>query len=249
LSRIIKAAELKVLIPNDEQTVIRSAEPIERDGVAPAQGTILESSNLLQGAQEKAAAIIAEAEKKAQAILSAAEIEGEELRLQAQQEGFAQGREAGFQAGKEEALTQGASFLDILERTVEESARVRAESLAALEDDFLKLSLLLADKIVRKVVEEDISWLEPIIREALTALGQVDDILVRLHPNDYAVISGNPDLMTIATRTRIRFDSDVTIAQGGCLIESENGLIDARLEKRLGKIGKQLLEVLYDENA
>jgi flagellar biosynthesis/type III secretory pathway protein FliH len=121
--------------------------------------------------------------------------------------------------------------------------------LAALEDDFLKLSLLLADKIVRKVVEEDISWLEPIIREALTALGQVDDILVRLHPNDYAVISGNPDLMTIATRTRIRFDSDVTIAQGGCLIESENGLIDARLEKRLGKIGKQLLEVLYDENA
>jgi len=61
-------------------------------------------------------------------------------------------------------------------------------------------------------------------------LGQVDDILVRLHPNDYAVISGNPDLMTIATRTRIRFDSDVTIAQGWLFIESENGLIDARLE-------------------
>ena len=32
------------------------------------------------------------------------------------------------------------------------------------------------------------------------------------------------------------------------MIESDTGIIDARLERRLGKLANHLLEVLYDEN-
>ncbi len=150
MSKIIKAADLKILIPNEEQTLIPAAEQARSQGQAEA-GTILEGSNLLQDAQRKAESLTARAKQKAEALMAAAEAEAEALHLRAEKEGFEQGRQEGLRAGKEEALREGAALITVLEQAVQEGgARARAGSLAALEDDVLKLSLLLADKIVRK---------------------------------------------------------------------------------------------------
>ncbi len=246
MSRIIKAAELKILIPNEKQTVIPAPERAQTDGGTEA-GTILDGSNLLQDAQRKAEALLAQAENEAQDLLDAARAEAEVLHLRVQKEGYRAGHEQGLLAGKEEASREAAALINVLEQAVEEAARVRARSLAALEDDFLKLSLLLADKIVRKTIKDDLSWLEPIIKEALSTLGAVTQISIRLNPVDYAIASAKGDEFAGLTRVRLQFESDAAVNQGGCLIESENGLIDARLEKRLGKIGRHLMEVLYDD--
>jgi len=248
LSKIIKAADLKILIPNEEQTLIPAAEQARSQGQAEA-GTILEGSNLLQDAQRKAESLTARAKQKAEALMAAAEAEAEALHLRAEKEGFEQGRQEGLRAGKEEALREGAALITVLEQAVQEGARARAGSLAALEDDVLKLSLLLADKIVRKTVQDDLSWLEPIIKEALSALGAVREIIIRLNPVDYAIVSAKVDEFSGLTRAQLQFESDATVNPGGCVLESENGMIDARLEKRLGKLGKHLMEVLYDEGS
>src|SRR5690606_1789349 len=130
----------------------------------------------------------------------------------------------------------------------DEAVRLRAANLQTLEDDFLKLSVFLADKIIRKEVETDISWLQPILKEALEALGTVERAVVLLNPVDYALLQNHEQDLNLSSRAQLTFEQDPSISQGGCLIESDTGLIDARLERRLGKLAHHLLEVLYDEN-
>lgn len=243
MSRVIKAAELKVLIPNESQTVIPAAD-LNQAQSQSVQGTVLQSTNLLKDAQEKAAEIVKQAEAKGAALLKEVEEQQDLIRLRAKEQGFEEGYQEGLQEGKKTALQEAEQLLALLESNIEETARVRAEALGALEDDFLKFSLLLADKIIRKRVRDDISWLTPVITDALQALGQVAEIKVRLNPVDYALIE---EEQLLAVRAKLEFERDETIEQGGCLIESENGLIDARLEQRLGKLGRQLLEVLYND--
>ena len=207
----------------------------------------MEATNLIEDAQAKAADILARAEEEAHQRLQQAEAEVETLRLRAKEAGFAEGYEEGLEEGRQKALAKASDLLSLLESTVEEAVRLRAASLRALEDDFLKLSVFLADKVIRKAVEADISWLKPIIKEALEVLGTVDQMVVLLNPVDYALLQNYQQDLSL-TRTKLVFEQDPSITQGGCLIESETGLIDARLERRLGKLAHHLMEVLYDEN-
>lgn len=252
MSKIIKAAELKVLVANDSQTVIPAMPALEK--TAPlsegknSAGTILEATNLIEDAQRKAEEIIIQAEKEAEALRQQLEEELESIRLKAKESGFSEGFQEGLVEGRTQALENANELISLLENVVEEGVKLRANNLAALEDDFLKLSLLLADKIVRKTIDDDIAWLRPIIKDALTALGQVEEVIVLLSPQDYALLQAYGEDLHISTRTKLVFEQDATLTPGGCLIESESGLIDARLESRLGKLAQQLLEVLYHED-
>ena len=247
MSKIIKAAELKVLVTDDTDTVI-PAICVERDGLGVPEGTLLDGSNLIQDAKRQAQEIVLQAEEEAQLRLAKAAEEVETLRLKAKEEGYAQGYEEGLVEGKEKALQEAEDLLRLLQSTVEEGVRLRVSGLAALEEDFLKLSLLLADKMVRKTIADDVSWLESIIKEALQSLGNVREIVVYVNPMDYSLIKEQEKDLFVTAKANVVFQQDTSVSQGGCLIESENGLIDARLEQRLGKLGKSLMEVLYDEN-
>lgn len=247
MSKIIKAAELKVLVTNETHTVI-PASPGKGSGVAAGGATILDGSNLIGDARRQADQIVTRAEEQAQRILQQANEEVENILLKAKEEGYAQGYAEGLVEGEEKARQEANDLLMLLEAIVEEGVRLRAAGLEALEEDFLKLSLLLADKIMRKSVEDDIAWLEPVIKDALRSLGTANEIVVLLNPMDYSLIKECEDDLLLGTKAKLTFERDSTISQGSCLIESENGLIDARLEKRLGKLGRHLMEVLYNEN-
>jgi len=249
LSKIIKAADLKVLVTSDDQTIIPVIPTEKGSNEGFTKGaTILDAANLLEDAQAKADEILAQAEREAQERLEQAEEEVESIRLRAKEAGFAEGYQEGLEEGRQKALEKAAELLALLQSTVDEAVRLRAANLQALEDDFLKLSVFLADKIIRKEVETDISWLQPILKEALEALGTVERAVVLLNPVDYALLQNHEQDLNLSSRAQLTFEQDPSISQGGCLIESDTGLIDARLERRLGKLAHHLLEVLYDEN-
>lgn len=247
MSRIIKAAELEVLIPNDSQTVIPAPASIRETSATHENHTLLKSANLVQEAQRKATEILRDAKEQAQSILDSADEEVEIARLQAKEQGFEEGLQEGRVEGKQSAIEEAGNLLSLLQSTVEEATVLRVNNLESLEDDFLKFSLLLADKIVKKQVSGDISWLNPVVRDALGALGSVDKIIIRVNPEDYDLIIEYEEALELNSRVSIEFEADSSISPGGCLIESDKGLIDARLEKRLGKIATHLMEVLYDE--
>jgi len=69
LSRIIKAAQLQILVPDSNNRVFRSEDPSNLSSQSLSQsskleGTILQASTLMENAKNEAASIIADAQKK-----------------------------------------------------------------------------------------------------------------------------------------------------------------------------------------
>lgn len=255
MSKIIKAAELKVLVTDDTAAIIRPvidpestmSEPEKVLDSEAREGTILEASDLISQAKAKAEEIRQEAEEEVEALWAKTKTELEELRNQAQQEGFEAGYGAGYQEGSERADKETARLLHLLEETLTSAAAQRAAALARLEQDFLKLSIILAEKIVKRTIVHDPTWLKPVIEEAYSKLGTVTECVIRLSPDDYQVIQDQDIRVGGAGVERLVFQPDANLSPGDCVIETDSGTIDASLEKRLGKAAQYLMEVVYDE--
>ncbi len=252
MCKIIKAADLKVLVPEESTEVIRPVVQPESPGeeqkfeAVAQEGTILEASDLIAQAKAKAAEIIAAAEEQAATLRAQAEEEAAQLRKQAESHGYEEGYKTGFEEGNARADEEAARLLNLLQQLVDQAAADRASALARLEEDFLKLSLILAEKIVRKTIDEDPTWLAAVIEEACKRLGTVDECIIHLNPEDYAVLKAEEFRLSGAGVERITFRPDPSLQPGGCVIETDGGTVDASLEKRLGKLAHHLLEVMYD---
>jgi len=144
-------------------------------------------------------------------------------------------------AGICSALTEAVSIVSKLrERVVKES-----------EEELLKLSFMLAKKIIRQEIKHDRQIMTMLVSEALREFPEQHDIVLCLHPEDYKVISSNRELFLagVGDQRQITLKSDEAMTLGGCVVESSSGIIDARIEAQLDEIYRNLIEgraTLYD---
>ena len=128
---------------------------------------------------------------------------------------------------------------------IREATRDRAAALRQLEPDFLKLAVLVAEKIIRREISEDPRWLQPIIADALDRLGAAEEVVVRIHPKDLQPLRDAQQSWS-DFRGSIHWETDDSLKRGTLICETEFGAIDASLEQRLGTLATSLLEVVYD---
>jgi len=144
-------------------------------------------------------------------------------------------------AGICSALTAAVSIVSKLrERIVKES-----------EEELLKLSFMVAKKIIRQEIKQDRQIMTLMVGEALREFPEHHDIVLCLHPEDYKVISSNRELFLsgVGEERLITLKSDEAMTLGGCVVESSAGIIDARIEAQLDEIYRNLIEersILYD---
>ena len=137
-------------------------------------------------------------------------------------------------AGICSALTEAVSIVSKLrERVVKES-----------EEELLKLSFMLAKKIIRQEIKHDRQIMTMLVGEALREFPEQHDIVLCLHPEDYKVISSNRELFLagVGDQRQITLKSDEAMTLGGCVVESSSGIIDARIEAQLDEIYRNLIE-------
>jgi flagellar assembly protein FliH len=144
-------------------------------------------------------------------------------------------------AGICSALTAAVSIVSKLrERIVKES-----------EEELLKLSFMVAKKIIRQEIKQDRQIMTLMVGEALREFPEHHDIVLCLHPEDYKVISSNRELFLsgVGEERLITLKSDEAMTLGGCVVESSAGIIDARIEAQLDEIYRNLIEersILFD---
>jgi len=196
-------------------------------GIMPEGGGVLNKK--VMDAKAKAQAIVDEA------VLEADRIREEAIALQerikkemekAKKDGFAAGREEGMSAALEKAV----ALQDLRDRFY-----------AGAEPEIIKLVMTIAEKVIGKMVREHEGAIKSIVRQAVdSTLGE--RITVKLNPEDYKIITaGEHEFKDIFDRTkRIAFKEDEAVKKGGCMVETEIGTIDARLETQLKAIKKAL---------
>jgi type III secretion system HrpE/YscL family protein len=220
MSKIIKKSDVRKEGMLIGKTPASNIPPMESGGVLNKK--VLE-------AKDRAQTIIDEAVNEADRIRSEAraileQISGEMER--AKKDGYSNGREEGLAA-----VTEQLASLNSIKEKFYSSA----------EPEIIKLVMTIAEKIIGKMVRENEAAIKSIVRQAVeSSLGE--RITVRLNPEDYKIVSSVEfEFRDVLDRTkRIVFKEDESIKQGGCVVETEVGTIDARLETQLKAIRKAL---------
>lgn len=196
--------------------------------IMPSEGGGILNKKVLDASQ-RARDIVEEATKEADSIR--AEARGFLSQVKGELE---KARKNGYAGGKEEGLASVAEQVFGL-------SIVREKFYANAEPEILKLVMIIAEKVIGKMVHENEGAIKSIVHQAVdSAIGE--RITVRLNPEDHKIITADDfEFRDIFDRTkRIAFKEDETIRKGGCVVETEVGTIDARLETQLKAIKKAL---------
>ncbi|MGZ3633040.1 MAG: HrpE/YscL family type III secretion apparatus protein [Parachlamydiaceae bacterium] len=139
----------------------------------------------------------------------------EELKAQAQREGF----EAGFK-----------SWAEMIAKQEAEIKKVRAE----IEKMIAPVALKAAKKILGREMELSNEVIVDIVSTSLKSVAQHKKITIHVNKKDYASLEANRprlrELFESLESLSIRESSDVQ--SGGCIIETEGGIINAQLENQ-----------------
>ncbi len=180
-------------------------------------------------------AILREAREEADRIVRAAESRVAEVERAARDRGMAEA-ESQIQARVERAVEE---YRERLSVSLEELMRLRSEIAAEVEHDLVRLALEIARKIVHREVTVDRDVALTLARVALGRLHSRAAATVRLHPNDYAYAFEHRERLSIDAAVEII--EDRTVSPGGCIVVSDHGEIDARIEQQFAEIERDFL--------
>jgi type III secretion system HrpE/YscL family protein len=194
-------------------------------GGPSSKGAVIDGA--VYDARTEAQRIVAGARAEAARIVAAAEAAREEF------------RRAGHAAGREEAA---AGATEMLVRARAELERLRHEAC----DDLKRVAVRAAERILGRQLDLDPDAVIDICRSALGAVRRARAVLLRVHPEDLARVSAaRPRLASALARpgadVAVELRPDATVSRGGCLVETESGIVDARLETQLAAIERALL--------
>jgi flagellar assembly protein FliH len=114
--------------------------------------------------------------------------------------------------------------------------------MAQAEESIIELALALAENIVAEKIKSDKSVVVAQARKSLAQLHGADAVVLRLNPADV-------DALELAQSTliadpmsmpKIKLESDHTVEEGGCIMESSLGTVDAQLRTQFAKMAEKL---------
>lgn len=137
-------------------------------------------------------------------------------------------KKKGFDAGYEQGLRQVA---EVLVRFKQEKERVLSE----IEPQVVMLVRKIAEKIIGKELELNNETIVNIVKQALQPVKQQKEIIIRVNPQDVEILEKNKaGIIDVLARTNdISIKPDDSVVSGGCIVETEIGTIDARLDTQL----------------
>jgi flagellar assembly protein FliH len=200
-----------------------------------------EAQSLRREAQDEAERIVAEAREKARQIETDSRAAFETERKDAEERGRAAGREAGFAEGKAEVDR-------LIERTrivLERAQNKRTEILAETEQEIIDLVLLIARKVIKVISENQRNVIISNVVQALRKVKGRGNIIIRVNVSDVKLSTDHiKDFIKLVEGAKsIQVVEDSTVDQGGCIIETDFGEIDARISSQLAELETKILEI------
>lgn len=154
------------------------------------------------------------------------------IRKRAFEEGYLQGERAGRELG--EKAFQPA--LERLSHSLEELVALKEKLCQQVEKEAVRLSLEIARKIVKQQVQMDPDIVLQLIKVAGQRITEKTSQVVKVHPLDYGVL-----IDKVAELEGMLLRADPSVDRGGCVIETDHGCIDARIDTQFEEVERSLL--------
>ncbi len=205
----------------------------------PLARTRQEAEEILDGARKEADILKAEAHK----VLEEARRKAAEVESEAYAQGFEQGKRDGEELGRRQYEATAQKLADVIEG-VREQGRLLLDK---YEAQLVQLVLEVARQIVHREVETDPDTVVRCIKAAMELVVEGSRLSVHLNPKDAEIVGEEIQLeLNAPGRHPVEIRPDPKVERGGCLLETEFGLVDATLGSRWQAVVQSIRQVLVE---
>lgn len=211
----------------------------EQTGPGQVETSHEEAENILSDARDEAEKIMEEARQ----ALRDAQKRGEEIESQAYSMGFDQGKKDGEEIGRKQYLAVAQRFERLISRI--------SEGAEALLPQYESQMIEVAMSAARHIVDREITTSPEIVTESIRAAMEqvVEGSAVHLHLNPADIDALEDEIrekFVVPGRQGLDIVSDPRIERGGCLIETEYGLIDATTGAKWQAVSDTIKKILVE---
>jgi len=160
----------------------------------------------------------------------------------AYESGFRQGEKAGMVIAEKKIEASLRRYGE----AVLEIGKLRKRLYHQVEREVVKLAVEVAKKIVHREVQADPEIIQTLVKVALGHVAEKSAVTVHLHPSDYNYILEHRSELSSGPEDgrEVVLLADKSIERGGCLIQTECGDIDARIEEEFQEVERGFFEGL-----
>ncbi|PKR87057.1 flagellar assembly protein FliH [Heyndrickxia camelliae] len=208
-----------------------------------------EKEKYLSQFQHKAETMIQDAECHAQTIREQIEQEKAQwmqerqaLIEEAKRDGFEKGLIEGRNQGMEEYRSRVEEANQMVEHTKNEFIKHIEES----EKVILDLGIKAAEKILYDTLSEQPEKFLSLVKQTIKEVRENQEIKIMIHPSKYSLINSHKDELDglLAGKVQFYIYGDDQLSEYQCVVETENGRIDASIDSQLRILQEKLHEIL-----
>jgi flagellum-specific ATP synthase len=152
--------------------------------------------------------------------------------------------ERGMREGEEQTYNTEASKYEPLKNLLSRSKIILAEHQSALQRRFIRDVTSMSVQLAKHILKSEIAKRPEVTRQIAGAALQLvrgqESIRIKVHPDDTDVIENLHKEMLPDAGDHIQVVPDHHMERGGCLIETDFGMIDARIDQQLTAIANHL---------
>lgn len=161
-----------------------------------------------------------------------------------ERDAYERGFASGERAGRELGLKQVEASHQLVARLIEALQKVKPALLENAEKEILQIAVAVARRILRQEFSHNPEHLLRAIRAVLQKMGQIESLVIRLHPHDLERLrkERNKVVELVGNVQWFRLEPDASLLQGECLVESNAQIVDLRIDSQLSVIEEELLK-------
>lgn len=155
-------------------------------------------------------------------------------------------REAAQKEGYEAGLNQSAEDIQQIKESLKEFLKAPQEVFEYIAPDILEISLEIAQKIIKNEVTQNPQVVIDQITDILKTLSKEEPkVTIRVNPMQVNITKqAVPEILENAgLDAKISILPDESVGEGGCIVSTNNGVIDATIDSQIAVIKEALKEV------
>jgi flagellar assembly protein FliH len=218
------------------------AEPSEPLVSAEEREQVIQ--NILQEgkaqADAEAAQIKQKAEEEARQIIDAAEHKAKELLEKEIAKGVEEGRQKIYEQLK--------GHIAEAQNTVKQANAQKNAIIKSAVPEIMKLSTRIAAQVVRNELAQSQDIVMDIVKDAIEKISDNEQVVIKVAAQDLQAVRNEKELIIdLVEAKNLSIVPDKHCAEGGCVIETKLGFIDAKVVTKLDMIQTALLGVYREE--
>lgn len=175
-------------------------------------------------------------------VLEKARRQATDIKEIAQKEGYDAGFDEGFKKGEDAARMEFSPFLETVQDLISDLTGFRKNMYDKLEREMVEMVVDLAKRVIHFEFSMRDDAVQEMIRLAVQSVLDRESMVIKINPADkgYAE-SFRPELHHLFSEIKnITFEAHSGVARGGCVVETNFGVVDAQIDK----LGEQMDRIL-----